>query len=93
MFPRPQKLFGTGGPRLPWSTDGIVVKLSQMNIVKAARFASGFCIAKKLWTWPDLSPGLVQVSSLAMRLKFIANSRVRTEAIAASVRPSRAEAR
>jgi hypothetical protein len=30
------------------------------------------CIAKMLWTWPDLSPGLVQVSSLATRLKFIA---------------------
>jgi hypothetical protein len=30
------------------------------------------CIAKMLWTWPDLSPGLVQVSSLATRVKFMA---------------------
>ena len=30
------------------------------------------CIAKMLWAWPDLSPGLVRVSSLATRLKFIA---------------------
>lgn len=30
------------------------------------------CIAKMLWTWPDLSPGLVQFSSLATRVKFIA---------------------
>jgi hypothetical protein len=30
------------------------------------------CIAKMLWNWPDLSPGLVQASSLATRLKFIA---------------------
>lgn len=29
-------------------------------------------IAKMLWTWPELSPGLVQVASLATRLKFIA---------------------
>jgi hypothetical protein len=30
------------------------------------------CIAKMLLSWPDLSPGLVQVSSLATRAKFIA---------------------
>jgi hypothetical protein len=30
------------------------------------------CIAKMLWTWPELSPGLVQVSSLATRVKFLA---------------------
>ena len=30
------------------------------------------CIAKMLWTWPELSPDLVQLSSLATRLKFIA---------------------
>jgi hypothetical protein len=30
------------------------------------------CIAKMLWNWPDLSPGLVQASSLATRVKFIA---------------------
>ena len=30
------------------------------------------CITKMLWSWPDLSPGLVQVSSLATRVKFIA---------------------
>jgi hypothetical protein len=30
------------------------------------------CIAKMLWTWPDLSPGLVQFSSLATRVKFLA---------------------
>lgn len=29
-------------------------------------------IAKMLWSWPDLSPGLVQVSSLATRVKFLA---------------------
>jgi len=32
------------------------------------------CIAKMLWSWPDLSPGLVQVSSLATRVKFIAGT-------------------
>jgi hypothetical protein len=30
------------------------------------------CIAKMLLSWPDLSPGLVQASSLATRVKFIA---------------------
>jgi len=29
-------------------------------------------IAKMLWTWPDLSPGLVQISSFATRVKFLA---------------------
>ncbi len=31
-----------------------------------------FCIAKMIWTWPDLSPGLVSVASLATQLKFVA---------------------
>jgi len=31
-------------------------------------------IARMLWTWPDLSPDLVQVASLATRLKFIAGA-------------------
>lgn len=30
------------------------------------------CIATMVWTWPDLSPGLVAVSSLATRLKLVA---------------------
>jgi hypothetical protein len=37
------------------------------------------CIAVMLWTWPDLSHGLVKVSSLATRLKIIAG--VLTEAL------------
>ena len=34
-------------------------------------FESG-CIAVMLWTWPDLSHGLVEVSSLATQVKIIA---------------------
>ncbi len=30
------------------------------------------CIAKMIWRWPDLSPGLVSVASLATQLKFVA---------------------
>ena len=30
------------------------------------------CIAKMIWTWPDLSGGLVHVASLATQLKFVA---------------------
>jgi hypothetical protein len=30
------------------------------------------CIAAMVWTWPDLSPGLVAVSSLATQLKLVA---------------------
>ena len=30
------------------------------------------CIARMIWRWPDLSPGLVSVASLATRLKFVA---------------------
>ena len=37
------------------------------------------CIGVMLWTWPDLSHGLVKVSSLATRLKIIAG--VLTEAL------------
>ena len=37
------------------------------------------CIGVMLWTWPDLSHGLVKVSSLATRLKVIAG--VLTEAL------------
>jgi hypothetical protein len=37
------------------------------------------CIAVMLWMWPDLSHGLVEVSSLATRLKVI--SGVLTEAL------------
>jgi hypothetical protein len=41
------------------------------------------CIAKMLWNWPDLSPGLVQASSLATRVKFIAG--VFTEVLMAAL--------
>jgi hypothetical protein len=37
------------------------------------------CIAVMLWTWPDLSRGLVEVSSLATQLKIMAG--VLTEAL------------
>jgi hypothetical protein len=37
------------------------------------------CIAVMLWTWPDLSHGLVEISSLATRAKIIAG--VLTEAL------------
>jgi hypothetical protein len=37
------------------------------------------CIAVMLWTWPDLSHGLVEVSSFATRLKIMAG--VLTEAL------------
>jgi hypothetical protein len=37
------------------------------------------CIAVMLWTWPDLSHGLVEVSSLATRVKIMAG--VLTEAL------------
>ena len=41
------------------------------------------CIAKMLLNWPDLSPGLVQASSLATRVKFIAG--VFTEVLMAAL--------
>jgi hypothetical protein len=37
------------------------------------------CIAVMLWMWPDLSPGLVEISSLATRVKIMAG--VFTEAL------------
>jgi hypothetical protein len=37
------------------------------------------CIAVMLWTWPDLSHGLVEVSSVATRVKIMAG--VLTEAL------------
>jgi hypothetical protein len=37
------------------------------------------CIALMLWTWPDLSHGLVEISSLATRVKIMAG--VLTEAL------------
>lgn len=32
------------------------------------------CIATMLWTWPDLSPGLIHVSSAASRVKIMAGA-------------------
>jgi hypothetical protein len=37
------------------------------------------CIAVMLWTWPDLSHGLVEISSHATRVKIMAG--VLTEAL------------
>ena len=31
-----------------------------------------FLIARMIWTWPDVSTGVVAVASLATRLKFVA---------------------
>ena len=52
--------------RWRWTLVAIPVVMASFDGVE------NVCIAKMLWTWPDLSPGLVQVSSLATRLKFIA---------------------
>jgi hypothetical protein len=41
--------------------------------------AENGCIAVMLWTWPDLSHGLVEVSSVATRVKIMAG--VLTEAL------------
>ena len=52
--------------RWRWTLVAIPVVMASFDGVE------NVCIAEMLWTWPDLSPGLVQVSSLATRLKFIA---------------------
>jgi hypothetical protein len=52
--------------RWRWTLVAIPVVMASFDGVE------NVCIAKMLWNWPDLSPGLVQVSSLATRLKFIA---------------------
>jgi hypothetical protein len=52
--------------RWRWTLVAIPVVMASFDGVE------NVCIAKMLRTWPDLSPGLVQVSSLATRLKFIA---------------------
>ncbi len=52
--------------RWRWTLVAIPVVMASLDGVE------NICIAKMLWTWPDLPPGLVQVSSLATRLKFIA---------------------
>ncbi len=52
--------------RWRWTLVAVPIVMASLDGVE------NVCIATMLWTWPDLSPGLVQVSSLATRLKFIA---------------------
>ena len=48
-------------------------------LVATLDLAENGCIAVMLWTWPDLSHGLVEISSLATRVKIMAG--VSTEAL------------
>jgi hypothetical protein len=63
----PGRLYDGAVPqRWRWTLVAIPVVMAICDSVE------NVCIAKMLWGWPDLSPGLVQVSSLATRVKFIA---------------------
>jgi hypothetical protein len=53
-----------GGIR--WTLIGVVAVETVLD------FTENTCIAVMIWMWPDLSPPLVLVSSLATRLKFLA---------------------
>jgi len=48
------------------------------SLKPSATKAENGCLAVMLWTWPDLSHGLVEVSNLATRVKMMAG--VLTEA-------------
>lgn len=63
----PGRLYdGAVPPRWRWTLVAMPVAMAICDTVE------NVCIAKMLWTWPDLSPGLVQLSSLATRVKFLA---------------------
>jgi hypothetical protein len=65
----PGRLYdGATSLRWRWTLVAIPVVMASLDGVE------NISIAKMLWAWPDLSPGLVQVSSLATRLKFIAGA-------------------
>jgi hypothetical protein len=46
------------------------------------------CIAVMLWTWPDLSQGLVEVSSLATQVKGVAGVLIEVLTGTATLAPS-----
>jgi hypothetical protein len=63
----PGRLYDGAVPqRWRWTLVAIPIVMATCDSVE------NVCIAKMLWNWPDLSPGLVQASSLATRVKFIA---------------------
>jgi hypothetical protein len=49
-----------------WALIAVPVVMASLDCVE------NICIAAMLWTWPDLSPGLVHVSSLASQVKIMA---------------------
>jgi hypothetical protein len=60
-------------PKVRYALIAVPVFMASLDL-----FENG-CIAVMLWTWPDLSHGLVEVSSLVTRIKIIAG--VFTEAL------------
>lgn len=55
-------------PRWRWTLVAIPIVMACFDGVENVG------IARMVWTWPDLSVGLVRVTSLATRLKFIAGA-------------------
>jgi len=51
-----------------WALVAIPVVMASLDGVE------NVCIARMVWTWPDLSPDLVHLSSLATRLKLMAGA-------------------
>jgi hypothetical protein len=63
----PGRLYDGAAPqRWRWTLVAMPIAMAIFDSVE------NICIAKMLGSWPDLSPGLVQVSSLATRVKFLA---------------------
>ncbi len=55
-------------PRLRDALIAVPLVMASLDVVE------NLCIAAMLWTWPDLSPALVQVSSAATRVKIMAGA-------------------
>jgi hypothetical protein len=55
-----------------WALIAVPALMASLDVVEKG------CIAVMLWTWPDLSKGVVEVSSLATQVKIIAGALTET---------------
>jgi hypothetical protein len=55
-------------PKVRYALIAVPVVMASLDLIENG------CIAMMLWTWPALSPGLVEISSFATRIKIAAGA-------------------
>ncbi len=59
-------------PKVRWALVAVPILMASLDLIENG------CIAVMLWTWPELSNGVVEISSLGTQVKIIAGALTET---------------